>query len=327
MYITALILLLFLVIILGKCSYKTNPDTYFFSKDYTTVMKGFCCIIVIFVHIPLAKSNPLQDAVGSFGYICVTLFFLFSAYGLKWSVVHKESYLNHFFQKRILTLIFPYLIVLVLKILLGSHPQSGGTSFVLVLLLYYAIFYLSYKFIKTPYQDITICGTILLISLLGQLKSIGLGWYPESLGFLYGIFMANHITSFKNFTSKNFLLKTILLIITSILLGIFYLQFKYIWFWGEYLLKIILGISIILLLFTITTKIKIGNLVTIFLGNISYEIFLLHGLAIFLLDSIIPSLSSGIYILAAFLLSIIFASLFHFLWKSLSKSALFPKLK
>lgn len=46
----------------------------FFSKDYTTVLKGLCCLVVIYVHVKPPYCNALQDAIGSFAYVCVTCF-------------------------------------------------------------------------------------------------------------------------------------------------------------------------------------------------------------------------------------------------------------
>lgn len=62
----------------------------FFSKDYTSMLKGVCCLIVIYVHFHGAYTNTLQDAIGSFGYIAVTLFFLISAYGMMLSSERKK---------------------------------------------------------------------------------------------------------------------------------------------------------------------------------------------------------------------------------------------
>lgn len=77
-------------------SKSVTDQNEFMSKQYTTMLKAVCCIIVILVHIPLVKQNKLQDGIGSFAYICVTLFFLISAYGMKLSITKKQDYLKHF---------------------------------------------------------------------------------------------------------------------------------------------------------------------------------------------------------------------------------------
>lgn len=54
-------------------------------------------------------------------------------------------------------------------------------------------------------------------------------------------------------------IKAVILCVISAVLGITYLKFKLVWFWGAYLLKIVLGLFIILFLFTATSNRKIGN--------------------------------------------------------------------
>ena len=96
----------------------------FFSKAYTSMLKGVCCLIVIYVHFHGAYTNTLQDAIGSFGYIAVTLFFLISAYGMMLSSERKKNYLNHFWRNRLIALLVPCLCVNLLGIALSFAEGS-----------------------------------------------------------------------------------------------------------------------------------------------------------------------------------------------------------
>ena len=92
--LTALIpMALFFVVLYG--SKESENQKGFMSREYTTIMKAVCCIIVILVHIPAAYTNRLQDAMGSFAYVCVTLFFLMSAYGMSLSKERRRNYMHH----------------------------------------------------------------------------------------------------------------------------------------------------------------------------------------------------------------------------------------
>jgi len=71
--LTALIPIVLLSVLLYGSKGAGNQNG-FMSKEYTTIVKAACCIIVILVHIPEAYTNRLQDAMGSFAYVCVTLF-------------------------------------------------------------------------------------------------------------------------------------------------------------------------------------------------------------------------------------------------------------
>lgn len=310
MIITAIIFIIYLLVTILGCQCTIDSD-YFFSKNYSTVIKGLCCIIVIFVHIPNKYGNKLQDTIGSFAYVCVTLFFMLSAYGLKWSMKNKKDYIKNFIRNRICALMIPYFIILLLRYICGFITGISGAEFVLVLLMFYIVFYISYKYINKKYQDIVICIYVLGYSLIGRLCNIGISWYPESLGFMYGIIFANIINIFKAKASKHNINKIIILFLASIILGISYLKFKYIWFVGDYILKVILGITIILFLFVFTIYIKIGNKISRYLGKISYEIFLVHIFVINVFNRMNLNISSGIYIILIISITMILASILN----------------
>lgn len=302
MIITLAILAAYAFIAVFGTSY-TKDSTQFFNKDYTTVIKGLCCIIVILVHIPNEYGNTIQNAAGSFGYICVTLFFMISAYGLTWSVKNKVGYLDNFFRKRVVALLIPYAIVCLLKFICGFKTFYGGTNFVFVIFFFYIIFYLSHKYIDKKYRDIVICAFVVLYSLTGQiandffgLENIILKWQTEALGFTYGIILANIIETFKEKAENRYKIKVGVLATLSGILGIAYLKYKVVLFAGDYLLRIVLGITLITLLLTFTVHFKIGNTITRYLGKISYEVFLLHGFVMSMFSIMDIKVSSGVYI-------------------------------
>lgn len=99
-----------------------------------------------------------------------------------------------------------------------------------------------------------------------------------------------------------------------------YLQFKEVWFLGDYFLKIILGISIIIIMLAFNIQFKIGNKISLFLGNISYEIYLLQWTVMALVTSFHLN-NSGIYIIAVLVITILIAWVVHkivnLVWKIL----------
>ena len=74
-------------------------------------------------------------------------------------------------------------------------------------------------------------------------------------------------------------------------------------FWGDYVLKIVLGMAILGLILGLNTKISIGNRVSRLLGAISYEVFLLHDVSFFMLEKVFPGLNSGVFILMSLLVT------------------------
>ena len=45
---------------------KKQEDSHFFDKENTNALRGFWCLIVVLVHIPLLYQNRIQDMIGSF---------------------------------------------------------------------------------------------------------------------------------------------------------------------------------------------------------------------------------------------------------------------
>lgn len=105
----------------------------------------------------------------------------------------------------------------------------------------------------------------------------------------------------------------------SLVFGIAYLSFKPVFFYGEYLLKIVLGLIIIIFLFTLSSQRKFGNRTINFLGEISYEVYLSHGFIMLLLKTFIPQLSSGLFVLMTVILTIGFSTIVHYIDKPIVK--------
>ena len=134
MLCTAVILLIYVALIVYGSRWKSADDTdHFMSYEYTNVLKGLCCVLVVIVHVASEYQNPLQQAIGGFSQVSVTLYFLFSAYGIVTNIKNKPDYLKTFWKNRLPSLLIPFIISSLLKILMGVHPGSGGTYFVFVL--------------------------------------------------------------------------------------------------------------------------------------------------------------------------------------------------
>lgn len=312
MYLTLALLIgyLLLVMIGIKISPLSDFRTGFLSKEYTTILKGLCCIIVILVHIPATYSNRLQDLVGSFAYIAVTLYFLLSAYGLRYSFENKKNYEDNFLRNRVVPLIIPFLIIVLAKRLLGFDPFVGGLRFVYVLLLFYALTFLRYRLNLVGYW---IYIGVALYSIGGYLTNIGFGWNVEALGFAYGYLLGSNksMARVQRIFEKYYVKVLMLAFISSAIFGGMYLKYKTIFFLGEYLLRAVLGIALILLLFTVMYKIRLGNRINILLGGISYEVYLIHGFVICILSLTGDLLNSGLFVTLTVLLSIMIAIPLH----------------
>lgn len=323
-----MILMVICIALLGLVGIKyTGNNDGFMNKDYTAVFKGIWCIFVVLVHIPDHLYNPIQDALTCFGYIGVTFYFMVSSFGLRYSVEHKPGYMKHFLKNRLFAaLIIPHIVVNVLNFIIClfiDSSQQWGIFFlskwVRVLLMYYAVFYIVYRFFppqkegKRYYGDWVICLFVLLTSIISATTKykITLLWHYESLGFAYGILLFNYFDKIKAWMMKNNNIKIVISLVLSLAFGVIYMKYKTIPFIGDYIFKITLCIIITMFMFIATQRFKIGNKAVLFMGKISYEVFLLHYVVMGIIDALLPNLESGVYIILTLLGTIALSAAVH----------------
>lgn len=333
------ILMILLVLALGfstiwNAKYETGKDEFMSISD-STFLRGFWCIIVVLVHVPQSHQNRIQDMIGSFAFVGVTFFFMTSAFGLKYSMEHKKGYMDDFWKRRLPPILIPALIANAVNVCVRFCTGTKITAlsffnidnWVKVLLLYYIIFWFVYGFLarffkKKMWQDAIMCLIVISFSLISKLTGfeITLGWIVEPLGFAYGIIAARFVNEIKALLQKQYVTKCVFLILASGALGVMYLKFKPVFFWGDYILKIALGIFITALIFVIISKFKVGNAINGFLAGISYEVYILHRTVYLFFDAVTKDrLESGVFILLSLIVSIILAHALKKLCKPIVK--------
>lgn len=322
--LTALVPLFLLTCVLWG-SHKADFKEVFMKKDYTQVLKGICSIIVILVHIPLEYSNKLQDGIGSFGYVCVTFFFLISAYAMNLNEEQKETYLKTFWKNRLSSLLIPCLLVNVTvwsinKVFVDTTFWSILiiNNYVIVLLQYCFWFYFvswGKRYYGNKVANILLITGVVISSLLLYFFTYNdapaqSGWCFERIGLVWGILLFLYFPRAQRFF-KFSIGKVCVFTILCLIFGGLYLIYKPVFFWGEYLLKILLGWIIICWVFTLSSKRVYGNKTMFFLGSISYEIYLSHGGIMCFLSNLYPKLSSGTFIILTVIGTILFSSIIH----------------
>ena len=318
-----LLFLLSLLVVGAKYIPSGNPS--FFDQQNSRAMRGFWCLIVVLVHTPQAYQNPIQDLLGSFAYIGVTFFFMTSAYGLSLSA-QKRSRIGAFWMKRLPKLFVPNWITNIMfaliLFLLCKKEQSimdclEINPWVQWLLGCYIAFWLGYLVNQNQKSRMAIVITLvmLLSGCVYYLKYRGMitttTWCSESMGFIWGIVLFSQYGKIKSFFHKRWFVKAVLFWGCSLLLGILYLLFKNTAFWGDYLLKILLGLSILCFILILNTRMTLGNKISYFLGDISFEVYLAHGAVFQVLSYLFPNLGSGLFILLSLAVSIVSAIIIH----------------
>lgn len=320
------ILLFLMLLLMAGAKYHPHGNDGFFDQRNSKAMRGFWCLIVILVHVPQSYQNAIQDMIGSFAYIGVTFFFMTSAYGLSVGAHNKPQQISHFWEARLPKLILPnwvanVVFALVFSILFGSGINISRlvaiNGWIKWLLGCYLAFWIGHYFHwKEKLRNPIVCVLVFILSIsfyCMQLSGIvtSTTWCPESFGFIWGILLFAHYDNIKKFFLRKWFAKACSFCLLSLILGISYLLFKPVVFWGNYVLKIVLGLSILSFILTLNGKIGLGNQVSCFLGDISFEIYLLHGYAFKLIAAAFPGISSGFFILASILLTVLLSMIIH----------------
>ena len=265
--------------------------------------------------------------------MAVTLFFMVSSYGMMLSAERKKSYLNSFWRNRLVALLVPAFLVNVAAALFGGIKGNLVLSgliqingYVMVLLQFCLWFYIVEIAKRKWFADKTMLGDAILIGGLiasslylylckyGEVRAES-GWCFERMGLVWGILLYRYFDKFVTWMDKSRMAKSIVLCIMSLILGVAYLKYKSIWFWGEYVLKIILGIAIILFLFTMTSNRKFGNKFSFWLGDISYEVYLSHGMMMGVLAFYFSGMQSGWFIFLTVVSTLVLSTFIHAIGK------------
>ncbi len=316
---------------------KSGKNTDFFDKSTSSSLRGFWSIVILLVHIPELYQNTIQDLIGSFAYIGVTFFFISSSYGVMQGIIKKgDAYFQNFWKNRLKRLLIPMLLSNVFMFIFTLFSTRKCefdlliqlTGWVRQLLYFYLIVWFTYKGpfkkISNDKKNIIICVLTVILSLVTYFtggKGIS-GWPTEMWGCLYGMFLAFNKEKVKNLLSQKFFVLMPIFLVTAGAAGLLYLKYKYIFFFGEYLLKVVLGLLITMVVFTYNSRFKIGNSVNRFLGNISYEIYLVHALSFLIIEYFAPEIESGLFILLSIVITVVISVVINKITNSVNKRLL-----
>lgn len=125
---------------------------------------------------------------------------------------------------------------------------------------------------------------------------------------MWGIIFSHIKKWFAEWMGKNWLPKCMTFCMFAGITGVAYLKFKPVAFFGDYLLKILLGVLIITFMLAVNSRIAIGNKVSLFLGSISYEVYLLHHTVFGFISFMMPRVSSGAFIGLSIFLTVLIAT-------------------
>ncbi len=236
-------LVLIILLILGvKIAPRGSFHEDFLSLKTTKVLQGAAAVGIILHHLVQQVTNygavwkgPITH-MNWMGVLFTAIFFFFSGYGLLKSYQTKSDYLETFFEKRIPTVLIPFLVSNIiyffcvglytgkiirvtdaLTSLLGFTLLNTNTWFLVEIMLFYVMFYVIYKHIKKPGTAFGLMtGFVLFIILVSLLLGhdssemnghwfMGEWWYNSTIVFVFGMLVAKYEEVIVTFAKKYYM--------------------------------------------------------------------------------------------------------------------------
>ena len=348
------------------------------SLEQTKILQGIAALGVALHHIAQKSCGPWHpsqyivhglDVFAPVGFLFVAVFLFGSGLGLYRSVKSKPGYLAGFFRRRIVPIVAAfylseiiYLIVrwamgekldvlTVLWYLSGLHMANFNAWYPIVIVFFYAAFYLAFKKCRSDGAAIAwvACFTLMYTVLCAFIDHQnewwfrGEWWYSSIVMFPLGLLFGRYESGITAFLKKKYLLW--LFLSFAAMVG-FYLFSDFIApnLWGYYgetwhdplkvphrlltaLSQWLACIGFVGFITILTMKVRFGNRVLKLLGGVTLEFYLMHGIFVELFGfnflDFAPSLyyirNVPLYTAAVLICSIPATALFRFLWKSALK--------
>ncbi len=261
-----------------------------FSREKSYAIRAFLAIIIVLHHLSRHYGINNFSEFYLWGPIVVSFFLFMSGYGLLSSYCKNGKYLKNFLRKRVFcSIVLPYLCCLAIYLLLFQENIStymvynlvaNGINvlpnawYVFTIIVLYVCFYVSAKFMGRY----MICG-IIAFNILYICFTMAMDyppcWYVSSLGFSFGVVYRKYEYVFLSLYNMRWLYGLLQIGCMFAIGCLFALH--------NPVAKIMMYIPICLMLVGLLSKIRIEDIgkykVIVFLSGLSYEIYLLHGVA------------------------------------------------
>ena len=314
-----IVFLAFVVLVLWgiKFRHSNESDCDYLSREQSTPIRGCAALAVVLHHFSQNVPDGMLFRIFTrAGVLAVGLFFFYSGYGLMHQYKTKDNYAASFFKHRLPSLLIPFLTVAAMwcaaylihdKSIVSVFNRileiKNGTTiipyswYVFVILALYIVFgitikYASRKGEKKPLLTIIVATVFCCVWIVGS-TMIGFGgwWCNSCLCFVLGMIWKQYQEKIDHFLNT----KGHVWVVAAVSFIIFLVAFlrsnifsaDLITFLPEIILKIVrYGFSFVeplmfcIVAVLILMHLRIGNRVSTWLGGISYEIYLVQGIAI-----------------------------------------------
>lgn len=329
-----ILIIFFIMLFLLKIDIKRKND--YLSLEYTKYLKGILALVVVFCHIQYGRTTiPMLKVFNYVGDLAVSCFFFFSGYGLiSQYLKNSEGYLKTFFRKRIVKILFTYMIFICIYLIyyfingtfknfddIITFTKNGSlivshSWYIIDIIILYVTFYIVAKIFKENYKFIIIgmYGFVTFLTFIMIYFGMSEFWYVSIFSLCFG--MSYKIIQEK-IDNKNIKKYYIIAIVIFIIFEI--LQFIISKMYDSILITVIVAIiknvaciSFTFLIISVGKYIQFKNSIFKFLGEVSLELYLIHGLFEKVFSNIsFTNNNNFIYGLSVLVCSIVSAYLIH----------------
>lgn len=309
---------------------KTDVD--YLSNKSTKSLKGLLALLIIFHHI--SQKITTGENFSNFEYMgryIVALFFFLSGYGLYFQYRNNATYMENFLKKRLVRIFIPFFVFIVIYVIyratLGevvnvdfflsfwkdhSNIIYNGW-FINSIIVLYVIFYVSFVNKDSKISEYKLVFLTLVYIFWKAYQDHGDWKYVSIMAFLLGVFWMKNRVSIDKLLEKNYF---IFLVSFSILMYVFHYYediMKNIGITNKYVYYGIVGnlctMVFIVYFILLSNKLNFSNKYLDFLGDISFEIYMIHGLVMHYLGKFFVSsgVNDVLYTIVVLFVSIVFA--------------------
>lgn len=304
----------------------------FLSLSQTGAVKGILALGIVFHHVSRqTQGGWLLSPFQHFGGMILCMFFFYSGYGVQKKNLADPGYEKRFLKNRLLSVLVPYLTVTLIYKLIYRVPASevfagffNGNSIVRFswyvhhILTFYIAFYLFMRLLgqrKLPMALVMSLAAVLWVAYTMS-HWYPTNWYGTSHILVLGIIWANWEEPLTKWLAERRRVKMLLL--TAVFL-FFYAVSRNRGGIPELLLKDVMYVCFVMMVLGVLMKVQFGSPVLSFLGSISFELYLFHGLVMNLLaqwncpDSWFCLAVPAISIVCAYLSHLVFSKILSLL--------------
>lgn len=332
-----------LIILLPITFFSKFLPNEILSKENTLSLKGIFAVIVMLHHISQIDTNyVILNKFNNMGMYSVSIFFFISFYGMvKQLKITNRKYLDNFLPKRFLVVIIPVIIVSIVYILIGIIFYKNSYDFISIIkiyakgsalikngcylniiLVFYLVFYFIYKYIKNIISASFVFSIFIILTILFiKNMEFGIWWYNSLFAVIFGVVVALFEEKILVII-KNVKINYSLMFISTVL---FYLlnnkEDRIIRISSEYgfnlsywIVQNFLCINFVIMVLLIVSKFKLNYKILKFLGKISFEMYMIHGAVMWILNKyeVVNMYKYTLYvIIITMFLSYIFNKLFQ----------------